>query len=38
MDIQNKIGLIDFMAISKNPNLAGFRGTIDNTVVVRIDP
>ena len=26
------------MAISKNPNLAGFRGTIDKTVVVRIDP
>jgi hypothetical protein len=26
------------MAISKNPNLAGFRGTIDKTIVVRIDP
>ena len=26
------------MAISKNPNLEGFRGTIDKTIVVRIDP
>jgi len=26
------------MAISKNPNLTGFRGTIDKTVVVRMDP
>ncbi len=26
------------MAISKNPNLAGFRGSIDKRVVVRRDP